>query len=63
MVNSYPFELPIHTRWQHDAGNDGAYQHYKGIDDPGHRGVSDAPTAATHQARNTAAQARHLEDQ
>lgn len=58
--NFYPFKLLIDAGRQHDAGHDGPQQQDEGVDDPGHRGVPDAWTAAAHQTCCTAAQTWHL---
>lgn len=60
-VHSYSLQLLINAWRQHDAGHDGPQQQDEGVDDPGHRGVPDARTAAAHQTRCTAAETWHLE--
>lgn len=60
-VHSYSLQLLIDAWRQHDAGHDGPQQQDEGVDDPGHRGVPDARTAAAHQTRCTAAETWHLE--
>lgn len=59
-VNSYPFQLLIDPRGQHDAGHNGPQQQDEGVDDPGHSGVPGAGTAAAQQTGGAAAQARQL---
>lgn len=61
MMLSYPLELLVHAGRQHDTGDDGPQQQDEGVDDPGHRGVPAARTAAAHQTCGAAAQARHLD--
>lgn len=60
-VHSYPFKLLVDPRGQHDAGHHGAQQQDEGVDDPGHRGVPGAGTAAAQQTGGAAAQARQLD--
>lgn len=61
-VKSYSLQLLVDAWRQHDAGHDGPQQQDEGVDDPGHRGVPDARTAAAHQTRCTAAETWHLEE-